>query len=85
MKGSLKTSTRESRGSGGRRKVLPSVALPRNWQEFLRVDDNKTELFHMLSRDVTKVPTDKEIVSNQIVSILEVSRTECSHGNAFPL
>lgn len=37
---SLKSSTREKRGKGIRRRVTPSAAVPKNWQDFLRVDDN---------------------------------------------
>ena len=30
--------------------VLPSVLLPGNWHSFLRVDDNKTELFQYIAQ-----------------------------------
>ena len=46
---SLKACTREKRGTGARRRVLPSVTVPRNWQDFLRSDDNKKELLSFLS------------------------------------
>ena len=36
-----------------RRRVVPSAANPKNWKYFLRVDDNKTELFSFLSHQVT--------------------------------
>ena len=39
---SLKASTRERRGKGIRRRVLHSVAVPKNWRDFLRINDNKT-------------------------------------------
>ena len=51
-KDSLKTSTREKRGSGQRRKVLPNALIPCDWKGFLRVDENKTELFRYLSEKV---------------------------------
>ena len=54
MKG-LKASTREKRGTGARRRVLPSVTIPRNWQDFLRSDDNKKELFSFLPEQVVTV------------------------------
>ncbi len=38
---SLKGSIRAERGKGVRRRVLPSVAFPPNWQQFLRSSDNK--------------------------------------------
>ena len=36
MPNSLKASTRQKRGTGARRRVLPSAIVPPNWQEFLR-------------------------------------------------
>lgn len=46
---SLKLTTREHRGRGIRTKVSSNTKMPTNWQEFLRVDDNKSELFHFLA------------------------------------
>ena len=45
---SLKAGTREKRGKGTRRRVLPSTAIPNDWHSFLHVDENKVELFHFL-------------------------------------
>ena len=42
---SLKSETRSKRGKEIRRRVEPRSAAPGNWQEFRRIDDNKTELF----------------------------------------
>ena len=42
---SLKSQTRSKRGKGIRRRVEASSSLPGNWQEFLRMDANKIELF----------------------------------------
>lgn len=47
---SIKAATRERRGCGLRRRVLPKTSLPANWQSFLRVDDNKTELFQFIAQ-----------------------------------
>jgi len=58
--GSLKTYTRSVRGKGSRRRVESSNALPRNWQEFLRNDENKSELFCFLSLQIAKLKTDTE-------------------------
>ena len=49
----LKGTTRQKRGKGVRRRVVPSAAIPKNWKDFLRVDDNKTELLSFLSHQVT--------------------------------
>lgn len=46
---STKTGTREKRGCGARRRVAPTVKIPSNWKSFLRIDDNKTELFRLRS------------------------------------
>ena len=61
---SLKQSTRDKRGSGIRQKVLPSAKIPRNWASFLRVNENKTELFQLLAKKATEVQVEgKQIVS----------------------
>ena len=61
---SLKACTREKRGTGARRRVLPSVTVPQNWQDFLRSDDNKKELFTFLSEQaMTIVIEGKQIVA----------------------
>ena len=54
MKG-LKASKRERGSTGARRRVLPSVTIPRNWQDFLLSDDNKKELFSFLPEQVVTV------------------------------
>ena len=55
LPGSLKAATREKRGSGLRRRVSPKAAIPGNWKGFLRVDENKEELFQLLA---TKLETE---------------------------
>ena len=42
---SLKGTARAKRGNGIRRYVVGKAALPGNWQNFLRIDSNKRELF----------------------------------------
>lgn len=64
---SLKTCTREKRGKGTRRRVLPSTAIPSNWHSFLRVDDNKVELFHLLSEQVASL----QVESKEIYTTIE--------------
>ena len=49
---SLKKGTREKRGSGQGRKFLMSTRIPSDWKGFLRVDDNKDELFKLLATKV---------------------------------
>ena len=48
-KDSLKAATRTKRGKCIRRNVEGNKQVPSNWQEFLRIDENKSELFHLTS------------------------------------
>ena len=87
---SLKAATRSKRGSGMRRKVVPSGELPRNWSEFLHCDENKTELFHFLSSYVSamELSETKQLVvtvGSHVLSCNMNSCTEldpCSHEEA---
>ena len=49
LENSLKARTREKRGSGIRKHVSGSTMFPSNWPNFLKVDENKEELFNFLS------------------------------------
>ena len=49
---SLKASTQVKRGKVIRRKVLDKSVVPTNWRSFLRLDQNKTELFRYLSTTI---------------------------------
>ena len=60
---SLKAATRKKRGKGVRRRVEPSSSIPRNWQAFLRIDENKVELFSFLAMKIAAKETEKQIVS----------------------
>lgn len=71
---SIKKCARERRGKGARRQVKPSTPIPKNWHSFLRVDQNKEELFHLLSEQLIHtdeaVLVDKEIRSTHEESVL---------------
>ena len=54
-KTSLKSGTREQRGTGTRRKVTLSTKVPGNWASFLRVDLNKQELFVELAKGLERM------------------------------
>lgn len=58
---SLKAATRTKRGKGIRRKVQNDSIAPSNWHAFLRLDQNKTELFAYLSKELM-VSTDNQII-----------------------
>ncbi len=64
---SLKAETRESRGKGIRRKVKANTPIPANWQNFLRVDENKTELYGFLADHLVQslVPDNKMICTTK--------------------
>ena len=47
---SLKGTTRQKRGKGVRRRASPYTTIPKSWKDFLRIDDNKTELFKFLAQ-----------------------------------
>eukprot|EP00795_Rhopilema_esculentum_P003929 gene3929-15255_t len=53
ISGSLKSETREGRGSGIRILVNEATPIWKNWHKFLRNDENKKELFHLLAVDLT--------------------------------
>ena len=65
---SLKSMTREKRGKVVHRRVGTSVAVPGQWQNFLRVDENKTELFNYLSKEIIK---SAEVQCKELVVTLE--------------
>ena len=48
-KDSLKVATCTKRGKGIRRHLERNKQVPSNWQEFLHVDENKSELYHLIS------------------------------------
>ena len=87
---SLKTDTREKRGSGARRRVAPTVKIPSNWKSFLRVDNNKTELFGLLAQELGSIDAaGKDVystVDNQVVSNTSRENLEglqpCNHEEA---
>ena len=60
----LKTTTRNKRGKGIRRRVKPDSKIPGNWVAFLRVDENKEELFHFLADQLVSV----EAEHGQVIS-----------------
>ena len=60
---SLKGTTKLKRRQGIRRRVVGTEVIPGNWQKFLGVDSNNTELFSYLSQIVAKMPLadDKQV------------------------
>lgn len=89
MDGSLKSETRERRGKGVRISVQKNTPIWANWQQFLREDENKTELFRLLAKDLTMstlpgcivVTTDLEGVTCS-ATIDANSLSPCNHEEA---
>ena len=80
---SLKAETRVKRGKGVRRRVEASTPIPGNWQEFLRTDENKVELFSFLAKRVPCIETEKQVLST-IQS--DVVCTQSKNGfEAYPM
>ncbi len=86
---SLKSHTRINRDKGVRRRVEASSKLPGNWQEVLRVDANKIELFTFLVNCISKMVVTKQIVTTNgcgvqcIPPILDTNNlTPCDHEEA---
>ena len=48
----IKEQIRGDRGKGSRLRVSPKTLIPKNWSEFLRDSNNKTELIHFLAKTV---------------------------------
>ena len=88
---SLKGTARLNRGQGIRRRVVGTGVIPGNWQNFLRVDSYKTELFSYLSQIVTQIPLagDKQVYVTNGEKVLSNPRKEdnavlnpCRHEEA---
>ncbi|KAH3810175.1 hypothetical protein DPMN_138564 [Dreissena polymorpha] len=84
----LKESTRSTRGKEVRRRVLPDSRIPKNWESYLRIDENKTELFMYLADKCTEIPPEQiistkgqDIVSNQQYELTN-TLAPCSHEEA---
>ena len=85
---SLKAETRTRRGKGIRRRVEPSNTIPGNWQEFLRINDNKIELFSFLATSAATIATDKQVISTCHTGVLCIQSRDvsglapCTHEEA---
>ena len=89
LKDSLKSETRERRGSGTRISVRETTPIWGQWQQFLRDDDNKTELFGLLAdKLVSHCPPNRMILAtsfdrtlcNADIDLTRVS--PCNHEEA---
>lgn len=83
---SLKSTARERRGTGTRRRVASSSELPKNWKSFLHVSDNKIKLFLFLAKELHAIDIEgKEVYTTYGEVVLSSQPTEmmgCSHEEA---
>ena len=85
---SLKASTRRKRGACIQRKVVGTSQVPSSWNNFLRQDDNITELLEFLAIHIENTETlntgiitkDEDVVSNTNINKNELS--PCTHEEA---
>ena len=89
IKGSLKSETRESRGTSVRILVNEATPIWKNWQQFLYNDDNKTELFKLLASGLTSSPVHNGVIvateSENVHSLEDIDLSmvdACNHKEA---
>ena len=58
----MKSETRLKRVKGVRRKVQTNSIAPTNWKTFLRIDENKTELFKFISAQLLPLETETDTI-----------------------
>ena len=85
---SLKEEARSKRGHGARRRVTSRCKVPSNWRNFLRDNDNKTDLLNFQADKIEQMPSPNMVIvtkeenalSNHTISLEGVS--PCSHEEA---
>ena len=86
LEDTLKSTARERRGTGTRRRVTSSSRLPKNWKSFLHVSANKTELFLFLAKELQSIEIEgKEVHTTYgefVLSSPPTEMMECSHEEA---
>lgn len=89
LENSLKQGTCEARGTGTRRRVYDSAAIPLNWKSFMRLNDNKKELFQHLVACVQSLrisgvqvisTTDVDVISSSMID--KAGLAPCNHEEA---
>ena len=85
---SVKSSTRQKRGKGIRRKVAGKHKVPGYWREFLQDEINKKELFDFLSQKIASAeyPDGKEVFVTSGMGVLTKGTSRqmipCDHEEA---
>ena len=81
---SLKGTARAKRGKGVRRHVVGKAALTGNWQNFLRIDSNKRELFSFLFKIRRSVRKTRKLSSPMGRGAPHTAIAGCPHPVAMP-
>ena len=87
-KDSLKAATSSKRGKGIRRHVERNKQVPSNWQEFLRVDENKSGLFHLISDRIVDEEFPGRVIVTRDYEVLSIASCDlagllsCTHEGA---
>jgi len=84
LENSLKQGTHEARGTGTCRHVCDDAAIPLNSKSFLRLDDNKKELFEYLAARVQSLRLpDLEVICTAALDVIGSTTIEgmapCNH------
>ena len=88
LENSLKSQTKKEQGTGIRRKVVASDMTPKPWNNFLRVNENKTELFSFLAEPIASFHPSKLVCVTQGESVICYSNIDwsglcpCNHEQA---
>ena len=53
-------------GTSRRHRVVPNSPIPSNWESFLRIEENKDELFHLLSSTLHQYNADGKILVSTV-------------------
>ena len=91
--GNIKEGAREKRGTGSRIRVTEKTQLPKNWKNFLRVNENKSKLFKLLAKSVVNLNVlGKTIVCTAMEKVLTNDSEDiidelcpCYHEEARPV
>ena len=72
---SQKSDTRERRGSGTRISVKGTTPICNNWQRFLRVNENKEELFSLLAQKLEDSSSAEKVIVATLTEDVKCSST----------
>ena len=78
----IKSDTRDSRGKGIRFSVWQDTPVYKNFQDFMRCDKNKTEIFQMISNSLSKINCPTQIVTTKLSVMDTINLQPCNQEEA---